>query len=229
MAPLSRPASATQPAPVTHAAPTAPPAIAVSQGAGASLVPMTSGPAPLPAPAATATAEPLASLVVAAEQALRTGQFEAVMTYDGGSRSDARLLFDLGDTSRPPRLQMTSTYTGPAGSQVIERIVVGEREWERRDASRWAAVPPRDSVWHQVQVLLPNAARAHDPEVAHAGEAAVLRWPDTGYDTDVTLQVDPASGVPRSLQRTTRSTGAVMRITYSGWNTPTEINPPEPA
>jgi hypothetical protein len=167
--------------------------------------------------------------VAAAEKALRTGKIETLMTVDAATHSAAKLLFDLGDEAQPPRLYMTSTYTGPAGSQVIERVVVGEQEWERRGGSRWAAVPARDSVWHQVQMLLPNAARAHDPEVAPAGEAAVLSWPEPGYDADVKVQVDPASGVPRSLQRTTRSTGAVTRITYSGWNTPTEITPPEPA
>jgi hypothetical protein len=123
---------------------------------------------------------------------------------------------------------MASTYTGPAGSQVRERIIIGLQQWDRVGGGGWTAGPIQVSVWHQLSTLLPNAAQAHDPQVVATAEGAVLRWVEPSDGAEVTLQVDPATGTPRSLERRTRSTGAVFRVTFVGWNVPVEISPPQP-
>jgi hypothetical protein len=197
-------------------------------------------PTPTPAPAATAAppppatvlatqtsaADPLPSRLAAAETALRTGRFESAVAYSEDNQTGAVVLFDLGGPTGPTRLRITSTYRGPAGTQVVEQILIGEQAWERRDSGPWAAVPVREGARYTVQGLLPRAAQAGDAEIAGGPEGTVLRWYEPGYDADVVVYVDPASGVPTRLERTSRPTGSVLRVSYLGWNTPVDIAPP---
>ncbi|MDQ3699509.1 MAG: DUF4388 domain-containing protein [Chloroflexota bacterium] len=214
------------------------PAVAVPAPAGASgplVTSLSAAPAPAlatSAPGVTAgTGSPTPASIpqraISSESDLRTGQLDAAISYDGADQSTARLVFDLGDGVQPPRMRLTSTYSGPAGMQSVERIIVGNRVWERLGNGRWSAVPPREAVWHQVRAFLPGTERATSPEVLPSGDGTELRWHDPGYSTDVSLTVDSSTGMPRRLQRLTRSTGGMLRVTYSGWNTPVDIAAPE--
>ncbi|MGH2354202.1 MAG: hypothetical protein ACRDJN_21565, partial [Chloroflexota bacterium] len=188
--------------------------------------PPTAIPPTATAPAAPAAGQTVLQRVAAAEAALRSGQIEATIGYGEATQSSALVVFDLGDDARVPRLHITTTYAGAAGARTTERITVGDRTWERQSGGPWVAAPTRESVWHQVQVYLPRIDSAPSVDTASGPEGTVLRWYIPGYNAEMTLQVDPATGVPRQLRQVTRSTGSVLAVTYSGWNLPVEIAPP---
>lgn len=240
--PPSRAAPGSSPvATAAGAAPSAAPGVIPSVAPAAS-VPPAAAPASPAVPAApslvagvtvTATASGPAALtdrVAAAEAALRSGRFEVTVGITETSRSTATVLFDLGDAAGgtgTPRLRMTSTYTGTAGTQTTEHVVVGERAWDRQADGRWVAVPPVHGPWDQVTGLLPRAGTATDPEVTTGPDGTVLRWYEAGFNADLTLRVDTATGVPREFRRAARATGIVLTVAYSGWNVPVDIAPPQ--
>ena len=51
-------------------------------------------------------------------------------------------------------------------------------------------------------------------------------WHDARIEPYGPLTLDPATAVPRGMERATSSTGGVLRVVYSGWNTPVDISPP---
>ncbi|MFX4547556.1 hypothetical protein ABTB03_20370, partial [Acinetobacter baumannii] len=67
-----------------------------------------------------------------------------------------------------------------------------------------------------------------DPTIMHdADDSMLLRWLDAARNSDVTVAVDPNSGVPHELRRTIGGTDLVLTVTYSQWNEPVEIAAPE--
>jgi hypothetical protein len=228
-APTSSPTSVPTPTPSEQ--PTAPPTAAPP--AQPTATPATA-PTATPVPAATTVPTPaqrsaaaLLDQVADAEAALRSGHFEATLDYGGGSRSSAAVRFDLGDEQQMPRLHLTTTYEGAEEVQTTERITIGDTTWERQLDGSWTRVAAQTVVWDQVQPFLPHAAAAANPRLEQDGDRAVLHWEDAGRNADVTLVVDPATGMPRELRRVTRETGEVLTVTYTGWNTQVEITPPE--
>jgi hypothetical protein len=165
--------------------------------------------------------------VAAAEAALRTGQLEATIDYGNGTRSAAQVRFDLGDTGRVPRLHIITTYQSATGTQTLERITIGDKAWQRQPNGPWTAIAEQEGAWGQVQTFLPHAASVSNPESVSGTNPVVLRWYGADRDTEVTLSVDPATGVPRELRQVGRTTGQVLTVTYSGWNTAVEITPPQ--
>jgi hypothetical protein len=158
---------------------------------------------------------------------LRTGQFEATITYGNGITAAAQLRFELGDANRAARLYMRTDYTTPSGTETSERITIGNQTWQRRPPEPWARQPEQEGVWSQVQVFLPRAAAVSQATLAQAGESAALHWYDATRDAEVSLQVNPGSGLPRALHQVIRATKLQLDVIYSGWNTPVEINSPE--
>jgi hypothetical protein len=179
--------------------------------------------------APTAVSQALLNHVAAAEAALRTGQFDVSMDSGGGSRSTSRVWFDLGDSSHDSRFRIVTAYEGrvPAGA-ALERVLVGNRAWQRGPNGKWALVPGQEAAREQLQAYLPHATAAPDPRIGSAGESSTLTWYDAPRNIDVTLQVDPATGVPRQMKQVTRKTGSTLIVNYTGWNTPVEIVPPAP-
>lgn len=213
----------------TSAASTATPVPTQAPTVGTATARSASTPAPatpaLTTPAPTAvTATVVAQRLIAAEDALRRGQLEAVLDYGNGVRATATLVFDYGDANQPQRLHVTTVYTSPTGSQTSERIIVGNRAWDRQPDGRWVAVPEQEGVWGRVQPFLPHADQAPVPALRNEVGATSLRWIAAGQDSTVLL--DPASGIPRELRQVNRSTGATLVVTYRGWNTPVDIAPP---
>jgi hypothetical protein len=186
--------------------------------------------APTAAAATSTNAPPAAAAtlqrVAAAEAALHRGQIEATISNADGTGAWARLRFDVGDTTQPAAFHMTSTYTGTAGAQTVERITIGDRSWERQANGGWSARPAQEAVMDQLQVFMPHANRI-DASIVDNTDPTALRWHDAGNDTDVTLVVDPATGIAKELRQVTRATGAIHVIRYTQWNTAVEIKPPE--
>ena len=195
-----------------------------------SSTPIAREPSPAPTKLVPTTRPPSAVAVLqqvaAAEAALRTGQFEAAIDYGNGNRSSARVRFDLADATHVPRIHVTSTYEGTSGAQTVERITIGEQSWQRDPDGHWIAKPAREAVSDQVYGFLPHADSAADPAMSSDPNTAVLHWYDVGRAAEVTLSVDPASGIPRELRQLARATSLILTVTYSGWNTPVEITPP---
>jgi len=198
----------------------------------------TSTPAPRPsAPPTTSTAPtPSASSVTTvlqqvtdAEAGLHTGRLEATLDHGRGSVSSATLVFDLGSPTSVPRLHMTATYGNASGNvQSIERITIGDRSWQRQSSGGWdeqraEEAPPLS----QVLAFLPNARSASNPTIESDGNVHVLHWLDASLDEDVTLWVDPSTGVPQRLRRVTHATGTTLTVRYTDWNNPVEITPPQ--
>jgi hypothetical protein len=164
--------------------------------------------------------------VAAAEERLRTGQFNATID-SGGSRSTAQVWFDLGDEQRPSRFHLRTTYKGSSPTETVtERILIGDRAWQRRPDGKWEAIPEQEGASGQIQTYLPHAASAPNPTVRGAGKATTLGWYNAASDADVTLLVDPSTGVPRQMRQVTRKNGSTLTVNYTGWNTPVEITPP---
>jgi hypothetical protein len=163
---------------------------------------------------------------VAAEAGLRSGRFTATLTYPDGARATAQVVFDLGSGPGPPRLHLTSTYQSAAGARTTEYVVIGNTGWQRGPDGRWAPAPGHEGVWGQIQTYLPHADAATRPTLERSGDAAVLRWADAGSNADVALTVDPASGIPRELRRTTHGSGLVLVVAYTDWNVPVDITAP---
>jgi hypothetical protein len=184
------------------------------------------------APSATPTSHSDSAMdmlrrVAAAEAALRRGQIIATISNADGTGAWAQLRFDFGDATNPPALHMTSSYTGTASAQSVERITIGDQSWERSPDGRWSARPAQEGVTDQVYVFLPHADSIVNTDLDQNADAAALHWYETGRDADVTLVVDPTSGTPRELRQVARATGTVRVVTYSLWNTVVDITPPK--
>src|SRR5207249_1820268 len=149
-----------------------------------------------PSPTAVAVAEALAARVAAAEAALRTGRFDATID-SGGSHSTAQVWFDVGADQRPSRFHIRTTYKGSSPTETVtERILIGDRAWQRRPDGKWEGIPEQEGASGQIQTYLPHAASAPSPAVKSAGKATTLSWYNAASDADVTLLLNPSTGVP---------------------------------
>ncbi len=213
--------------------PTAPPTVAAAAPTATTTV-FFSAAEPTPAPAVaepTPTSLPPTTLLIQqvaeAVAALRAGEIDAELTYLDGTRTYATVRFDLGDAQREARFKITTTYVGAAGTQLVERITIGDQAWQREAHGAWLATEAHETPIEQLQAFLPHL----DPAVAAVAEEGLavdaLRWYDADRDTDMTLSIDRATGVPRTLQQAARVSRSVLTVTYKGWNTQVEIAPPE--
>jgi excisionase family DNA binding protein len=233
-APTPVPATATHtPAPIPATATHTPTQLPTPTITAAPTTSATSSPAP-PTPTITTrtptaiarSAAEMLQQVALAETRLQTGELAATIDYGTGPQASTHIRFDLGGPRREPRLHMTTTYHGGDSQQRSERIMIGNEAWQRTGSGRWQTLNDQEGVWGQIQGFLPHAAAGSNPHMEANGGRTFLRWYDTGRDADVMLQLDPATGVPRELQRVARPTEAVLTVTYSGWNTEVKIAAP---
>jgi hypothetical protein len=164
--------------------------------------------------------------VAKAEAALRSGQFEASIQFSEANGASSTIVFDLGDQTHEARLHITTTYQTKDRTQTLERIMIGERAWQRQGDGPWTAGAESEGVWGQLQAYLPRAATVANVEPDRGGDPGLLHWFDASRSADLQLQVDPGTGVPRQLRQVTRSTGAIFSVTYKLWNVPVDIAPP---
>lgn len=223
------PAPAATPAPLT---PSARPPLAAAPTATTPVFFNAADPTPAPtvaepAPTAPAPATPLLQQLGEVVAALRAGEIDAELSYMDGSRAYAIVRFDLGDDQRAPRFKITTTYVGTAGTQLVERITIGDRAWQREPNGAWMATEAHETAIEQIQTFLPRLDPALAVTAEEGREVSTLRWYDAGRDADMTLSVDRATGAPRSLQQAARASGSVLTITYKGWNTLVQVAPPE--
>lgn len=164
---------------------------------------------------------------ITAEAALRTGQLTATIDYGNGSRATIMIRFDLREMNSIPRYQTMRTYQGAISNQTMERITIGDHIWQRYGADHWAIVSPQAGDWNQVPVFLPHIGAASNVSVETPGNTGWLRWYEGARDADITLEVDPVSGVPRQMRQVGRTTGAILSVNYDAWNTEVSIIPPD--
>jgi hypothetical protein len=176
---------------------------------------------------ATPSAGALRQKVVTAEESVVSGELTATLESNGRRQSSAQIRFDLGGGTRPPRVQITTTYHGATETQQREQLVVGDRWWQRRPDGGWESIPPQAGVWDQVQTYLPQVRTVPPERVGLDDTPATLRWHDQSRDIDVTLTIDPATGAPRHLRQVSRDGKTMLTVTYTGWNAPVDIQPPE--
>jgi hypothetical protein len=237
---LAQPTARNTAAPLPPASPTpaAPPTLAAIGAASAAPTATTtvffSAADPTPAPAVaepTPTSLPptirLIRQVDEAVAALRAGEIDAELTYLDGTRTYATVHFDLGDDQRAPRFKITTTYVGTAGTQIVERITIGDLAWQREAHGAWLATEAHETPINQLEAFLPHLDPAAAAMAEEGLEVDALRWYDVRRDTDMTLSIDRATGAPRTLQQTARVSRSVLTVTYKGWNTQVEITPPE--
>lgn len=164
--------------------------------------------------------------LAAAEANLRSGQIEATIDFGGGSRSTAQVHFDMGNDQQPPRFHIESTYTGTAGSQTVARTTIGARSWERQQDGRWIARQEQESTLDQVRVFLPWSESISNARIVSESQETLMHWHDLAKNADLTLLVDPATGIPREFHQTMIATGQKLSVIYIGWNDPVDITLP---
>ncbi len=221
-----------------------PAAVATSQAVGApdrtqSLAAPTAAPAVTSAaslPAPTATVETLLNAVppsaaevvrkiASAEAGLRTGQLAARIDVADASSTTVDMAFDLGDGRQPPRLESMTTYLAGGGTRAVERITVGDRTWQREPGGEWLVVSAETGIRARVQPYLPAVDAVSDPVLEGSPERTLIHWHDSTHGSEVTLRVDPSTGIALELQEAA-SGGPTLTVTYSGWNDPVRIAPP---
>lgn len=124
------------------------------------------------------------------------------------------------------RMQHVSTYPGQNGIQTVERIVIGRLAWQKTADGNWGEIAEQEGVWGQIQNYLPRIATADKLYPIDSPAPGVVSWHDVARDTDVTLFVDPETGVPTKMEQRSRGTGTVAVITYLSWSEPVTIEPP---
>ncbi len=105
--------------------------------------------------------------------------------------------------------------------------MVGDRAWQRQGDTTWTAVADPPRIHAQVQAFLPDVAAATNPEVAAAPDPTVVQWDDPERDADVTVALAAGEPVLRELRHVPREDGAVLTVTYRGWNTYVDIIAPD--
>jgi hypothetical protein len=163
-----------------------------------------------------------------AQPELRTGQIEAALDDQSGDRMSIHIRFDLGDQQHAPRLQSTSTYTSAAGIRADEWILIGERAWQRQIGGGWTASPRKKDILEQIRAFLPPLTTAQNLVLEDSDDESTttLYWYDADTNAAITLQLDAATGTPRTLRMATHGSGALLVVTYRSWNTPVEIDMP---
>jgi hypothetical protein len=181
-----------------------------------------------PEPTAMPSAAELVQRVTTAEQTLRAGAIEATLDYNNGSSASAQLRFDIGSTDQKSRFWIRSTYNGTSGSQVVERIAIGDKGWERQPDGHWLAGQPQGAIADQLRVFLPQFDQITYAEQSGDSDATTLHWYDASRNADVTLTIDQVTGIPRELRQIAREGGVKLVVVYTQWNTPMDITaPPE--
>lgn len=203
---------------------TTPPAVVTIVTPAPLETPSTAAPASPPTAGAPTAVVSSPQQIVAAVDALRSGQFETRITYANGTSSTALVRFDLGDGQRPTSLYSQTTFQGATGGRTTERIVIGDRTWTRRAGGAWVSGATAQPVRDEILAFLPNTSAV--PGATSADAPNALRWYDATRDADARLETDPITGIPQRMQQNTRGTGTVLTATYRGWNTAVTIIPP---
>lgn len=174
--------------------------------------------AAMPSPATLLTTE----RVQTAETLLRTGHFVVTTKYDNGTQTMMDMGFMLGDAQTPQRLHVTTTYTGALNTHTLELIVIGQQTWQRAQGEPWVLKPGNVDVVAQVVPFLPHLANTNA-----VMDLSVLRWYDNQTNTDIVLDIDAGTGVPRQMQQVARMGIPTITVNYGGWNTPISIDAPD--
>jgi hypothetical protein len=182
------------------------------------------------APDAAADTPSIAELlrrIATAEQTLSAGSIEAMLNYSNGSSASAQLRFDIGSTGQKQRFWIRSTYTDTNGSQVIERMTIGDQGWERQPDGRWLVGQPQEAIIDQLRVYLPQSDQITQAEQSSDSDTTTLRWYDASRNADMSLTIDQDTGVPRELRRIVRESGVKLVVVYAQWNAPVDIAAPD--
>lgn len=165
--------------------------------------------------------------VLGAQATLRTGHFVATIDYRNGTRAETAVTFDLGSGMGLPRLHTVTNYRGATGwATPDERVTIGPRSWKRAVDGGWSELGTPEEVRDVLVPLLPNLAAVPNQVVTPAGGGGTLAWYDPSRGTDVTLEVDQATGIPRRLRLVPRTLDLVLDTVYATWNGPIVIPDP---
>jgi hypothetical protein len=124
-----------------------------------------------------------------------------------------------------PHVNTTSRYSVPElmtyevvnGSRNVERILLGDRLWERTPNGEWlVSARAKDADAEHAADVVPDGVPVEPaPEIEQEGNVTILRWYDLDRDADITLQVDSATGVPQSMRQAPRNAGPGFTVTYN--------------
>jgi len=187
-------------------------------------LPLGSSPSPATPPAPGISASQQAR---EREASLRSGELEATTDYGNGTRSVVQMRFDLGDSGHPQGLYSVSTYVGNTGTRRTERIILGDRGWERAQGGMWSPLATVGSVRDEVMPFLPRLNPVQIPTTTDVQTGAELNWSDTPQGLFKSLQIDPRTGIPQRLRAVAMGNQVTTTVTYLGWNTPVAIDSPE--
>ncbi len=158
--------------------------------------------------------------------AVDTGELDAVLDHGIQARTVTSMRFNLGDGRNAARTDAVITYQSALATRSTEAITVGGRTWQRAIGTPWAASDRADNARDQIRALLPHGGTTDVGEEERGG-VAVLRWYDPDRASDVEVEIDPTSSIPRQMRQISRTDGSILTVTYRSWNTPVTIDSPD--
>jgi hypothetical protein len=164
-----------------------------------------------------------------AEAALHSGELAASSDYGQGYGPTVRIVFDLGNSARPMRMHVVATYRSQDGEHTIERITIGREAWERSANGEWRTIAEQEGVWGQIRAYLPQLEAARRYYGVETVAPDTLAWHDSARNMQVTVRVDPQTGVPISMTQHVIGAGVTTTVAYTSWNAPVVIEPPDQA
>lgn len=182
-------------------------------------------------PIAPTTAPPTTAAygrLMAAVAAVDTGELDTTLDYGAQARTVMSVRFDLGHGRDAARTHAIVTYQSAVAIRSTEAITVGGQTWQRMAGAPWVATDRADNARDEVRALFPRAATDGVGE-GERGDAVVLRWYDSERASDVEVEIDATSGIPRQMRQISRADGSLLTVTYRAWNTPVAINAPDGA
>lgn len=168
---------------------------------------------------------------------LRTGHFDFTIEYKDGSHVAAALAFDLNkDADHAPRMKLDYRYTYdtyPESRRVrmlrLRQVVIGDQMWQSSNSEPWPAAPGSisspDHIAQYLELFLPHGAAMQNAQLL-SDNPRILTWSEVELHRQMTVEIEPTSGVPLQMTRTDSSDGTVMTVAYSGWNTTEAISAP---
>lgn len=172
------------------------------------------------------TAE-LQALIATTESALRSGQFDAIMYTNDTATTSSRLLVELGEGERAPRLMLTSIYTGAAEVAISEHLYAEDQQWRRDPNGIWIEEAIPSDPQSVLGAYLPHIATATNLWAERKDDAIVVRWTMNEGAVEKQLSVDPHSWTPRLFSVRHLPTQSVLTVRYTRWNEAVEIPLPE--
>jgi hypothetical protein len=123
-------------------------------------------------------------------------------------------------------LYIKTRYESGGSITDVEQVVIGDRTWERNQDGTWRVAERQIVMWEVIYGYLPQASTVPSTATVSTGVPTTLSWFDEARNSDITLTIDPGTGIPLAMRRTARAPSSSYAVRYGDWNMP--VNIPDP-